>query len=78
MSDGYEDKLRQGRELRAMRSQHAEPGSPCERCKRDYCPVVCFPRRDWLKSRNEGRILRSAQNDKTGRTAESRPYNEEG
>lgn len=49
MSDGYEDKLRQGRELRAMRSRHAEPGSPCERCKRDACPAVCFPRRDWNK-----------------------------
>ena len=55
MSGINEDKLRQGRQLRAMRSQHAEPGSPCVRCRRDYCPLVCFPRRDWLKGKDERR-----------------------
>ena len=53
MNDGYEDRLRQGLELRAMRLHHAEAGSPCERCRRDYCKVVCFPRRDWSKRRSE-------------------------
>lgn len=67
MSDGYEDKLRHGRELRSMRSRHAEAGSPCERCRRDYCPIVCFPRRDWLKRRGT----------ETG-TSNARPYDKEG
>lgn len=50
VSSGYEDMLRQGRELREMRRRHANPESPCARCKRDYCPAVCFPRRDWLRA----------------------------
>ena len=54
MSTAYEDRLRQGRELRQMRSQHTIPGSPCERCKADYCPQVCFPRLHYNKSRREG------------------------
>lgn len=51
MADAYEDRLRQGRELREMRRQHAHPESPCARCKRDFCPQLCFPRMDWNKRR---------------------------
>lgn len=53
MADGYEDMLRQGRELREMRRRHAHPESPCARCKRDACPKACFPRLDYDKRRRE-------------------------
>lgn len=54
MATGYEDRLRQGRELREMRQAHADPASPCARCKRDSCPQLCFPRQDWIKRRRHG------------------------
>lgn len=47
MSQAYEDMLRQGRELRALRSRNTEPDSPCARCRRDACPQTCFPRKDY-------------------------------
>lgn len=49
MSAGYEDKMRQGYELRQMRRERSAPDSPCARCKRDACPAVCFPLMDWNK-----------------------------
>lgn len=51
MADAYEDRLRQGRELREMRRRHAHPESPCARCNRDFCPQLCFTRMDWNKRR---------------------------
>ena len=63
MSEGCEDKLRQGQELRRMRSSHAEAGSPCQRCKRDFCPKLCFPRRDWLRRRGAGDTRPSNEED---------------
>ncbi len=50
----YEGVIAQGRELREMRRRHAERGSPCEICKRDSCPLLCFPRRDYLKRKGGG------------------------
>lgn len=55
MADGYEDRLRQGRELREMRRQRADRDSPCARCSRDYCPKVCFPKRDFDRNRRGGK-----------------------
>lgn len=55
MSYGFADRLRHGQELRRMRREHTIPGSPCERCRRDYCPQVCFPRQDWNKRHGEAR-----------------------
>ncbi len=52
----YEVVIAQGRELREMRRRHAERGSPCEICKRDRCPLLCFPRRDYLKRMEAGRL----------------------
>lgn len=49
MSDTYEDRLRRGRERREMRRRFPPPGSPCERCKRESCPELCFPRLDYNK-----------------------------
>lgn len=49
MADAYEERMRQGRELRRMRKQHANPESPCARCNRESCPQVCFPRVDYNK-----------------------------
>lgn len=60
MSSGYEDRLRQGRELRQLRSERAEPNSPCQRCTADRCPQVCFPRLYY-----EGRALPSPAKEGT-------------
>jgi hypothetical protein len=51
MADGYEDRVRQGLELRAMRRRHTRADSPCARCNRESCPQVCFPRVDYNKRR---------------------------
>ena len=51
MSDRYDELRQQGRELREMRRLHAQPDSPCGRCKREECPQVCFPLRDWNRRR---------------------------
>ena len=67
MADGYEDMLRQGRELREMRRRHAHPESPCARCKRDACPKVCFPRVDYDK-RRRGRIATGSASPRNDRT----------
>ena len=39
----------EGTLLKEQRTKYAEPGCPCERCKRDSCPPICFPRLDWQK-----------------------------
>lgn len=54
MDNVYDALIAQGRELREMRRRHAERGSPCEICKRDRCPLVCFQRRDYLKRKGGG------------------------
>lgn len=65
MRKTYEDRLRQGRELRQMRRQHAIQGSPCERCQRDFCPQLCFPLMDFNKYRQKDDEARSTGSSST-------------
>lgn len=67
MADGYEDRLRQGRELRQLRRQRAHPDSPCARCSRDFCPSVCFPRRDWEKRKGGRQVAGATEGGRDGK-----------
>ena len=36
-----------GRKMAQRRQNKADPGSPCERCNREACPNICFPKHDF-------------------------------
>lgn len=40
-------------ELAEVRQRYARAGSPCGLCRRDACPPVCYPRKDWNEKRRQ-------------------------
>ena len=43
--------LQKAGKIQGLLVEHLIPGSPCERCRRDTCPPVFFPGRDFDQSR---------------------------
>lgn len=49
--DDKDQRFQAAQEWARNRKKKPEPGSPCERCKREACPPICYPRRDFFKKR---------------------------
>jgi hypothetical protein len=40
-----------GRKMASIRHSRNDPGSPCEKCKKDCCPEFCRPKHDFERRR---------------------------
>ena len=51
MSAGTDRRREGAMEWARLRQRYAKEGSPCQSCRLDACPPICYRRREWNRKR---------------------------